>query len=376
MQPHEALVLSFSQTAISSLHAKAMVNAFSIPDNVDAETTVEAFTVSHTQNLLVNLATKSVAEVYAQFGSDSDRNFENNMRIVTQNVMEIDDYMSHVWQILLQADREIFHGGSSFLTQWRTLHERFRNALRQSRDLAIHLADKIKVFYEEILPLFEDDYSKVSRIRKRIAFRRFAGAVDVDGVDESMLMDQQACERLGREFDELRVDIASFAASFEGSVRRSDEDFEKRIREIKERLRKTDEAFRRSLDPFQTIASWFGGARSSRDILNELHFLEREFGDTARLHDNIHHLLSEGLPIIHEEVDRLGPRMKVFGEIWAYLCAQVQEVWLNMNQAISDELPDFLLPDIVNETRTGYLKLYICVEQYATHLEPIFGRDF
>jgi hypothetical protein len=68
-----------------------------------------------------------------------------------------------------------------------------------------------------------------------------------------MLRDQEACEQLGRDFDDLRIDIASFVASFEGAVRISDESFEKMIREIKERLRQTDEAFRKSLDPVGPI---------------------------------------------------------------------------------------------------------------------------
>ncbi|KAH6910817.1 hypothetical protein BKA70DRAFT_1424485 [Coprinopsis sp. MPI-PUGE-AT-0042] len=84
----------------------------------------EALTLSlAAQDVLASLNAETVAEAYEQFGSASDKNFEGNMRILTQNVLDIDAYMSHVWQILSSADDEIFHGEFGFLGQWRTLHE-------------------------------------------------------------------------------------------------------------------------------------------------------------------------------------------------------------------------------------------------------------
>jgi hypothetical protein len=180
MQPHEALTLSFSQATIAKLDAKVLVNPSSIPneagdlnakatvkslsiqDKVGGKAVANALVVSRVKTLIANLATKPVAEAYARLGSDSDKNFESNMQVVTQNVMEIDDYMLRVHEILLQADREAFPGGSA---RWRALHQvsyimsyfysseaessdisiqRFREAIGRSRDLALHLAVKIQ----------------------------------------------------------------------------------------------------------------------------------------------------------------------------------------------------------------------------------------
>ncbi|KAE9395489.1 hypothetical protein BT96DRAFT_144581 [Gymnopus androsaceus JB14] len=209
----------------------------------------EALILTFAQNRTANLDAQTEDGVYKQFDSASDKNFEDNMRIVTQNVMEIDDYMRHVWQILLCADQEIFHNESPFLMQWRQLHERFRFALRQSRDLSIRLARKIRVFYQDVLPLFEAENGDIPVEVKVEAFRRFADADDAAGVNRSMIEDQEACEKLGRDFDDLRIDIASFAGSLEGSLRRSDEDFESRIRDLKRSMQQVDEAFRRSQNP-------------------------------------------------------------------------------------------------------------------------------
>ncbi|KAH6910812.1 hypothetical protein BKA70DRAFT_1220668 [Coprinopsis sp. MPI-PUGE-AT-0042] len=333
----------------------------------------EALTLSLAQHVLANLDAESVAEAYKQFESASDKNFEDNMRILTQNVMEIDNYMSHVWQILLSANDEIFHGDSPFLDQWRALHERFRGMLQQSRDLALRLAEKIRVFYDVLLPLLQAELA-VPVQQKIEAFERFANpgvflqAEDEAGVDRSMQEDQEAAQKLARDFDDLCVDIASFAASFEVSIKGTDENFAKKIRELKEIMRRTDEDFHQSQDIWHSISAVFGGPRSSQDILNELRAIDRDLGETTRTYDNVEHLIQVGLPIIHEEVDRIGDKMK--------LRAQTQEAQLNLRQSMDGEMPNFMRPDTIKQMKFGYLKLYICVEQYASGLEPIFERDF
>lgn len=63
------------------------------------------------------------------------------------------------------------------------------------------------------------------------------------------------------------------------------------------------------------------------DSLNEVRTIDKELGDTARVHDSIECLIQVALPIIHGEVGRIGPRMEVLGGIWAYMSFNLSEYW-------------------------------------------------
>ncbi|KAH6910818.1 hypothetical protein BKA70DRAFT_1424486 [Coprinopsis sp. MPI-PUGE-AT-0042] len=167
------------------------------------------------------------------------------------------------------------------------------------------------------------------------------------------------------------------SASFEGSVTGANEKLEKDIRDLTQRLKEDNEAWTRSIiDPWGFMGGLLGKARSSQEILKELHDIEDYLGEVSPIHDKIEHLIQVGLPIVHEEVGKISPGMKLLGEIWAYLRAQAQEAQLNLRQSMDGEMPDFMRPDTIKQMKIGYLKLYICVEQYASGLEPIFERDF